>query len=257
MTAELECIFQFIRKEIFLSFKNLKSDLLDNVIIFANWIIIFGYFMPSTAQSDFGSLILAGAIASFGLYGTIWRATLLAQDVTDKKINAYLILPMSSNWVFIGTALSWSIHAAVITFCLFPVGKVLLWNQLDFSHFSIFKFVILFVLSHIFYGFFSLWISSLVTNLRNTGWLWTRVVNPLFMFSGFFYTWQEAYAVSPWIGILNLVNPLLYILEGTKVSFFGASGFLPYWLCVGTVLLFTIFFAIDGVRRFKKRLDYV
>lgn len=257
MTAEIRCALQFIRKEIFLSFMNLKSDLLDNLISFANWVIIFGYFMPSSGRSDLGSLILAGAIASFGLFGTIWRATILAQDVTDKKINAYLILPMPSGWVFVGTVVSWSIYAATITLCLFPIGRLLLWNQVDFSHFSIPKFFIIFVLSHIFYGFFSLWISSLVTNLRNTGWLWCRVVNPLFMFSGFFYTWKEAYAVSPWIGMVNLVNPLLYILEATKVSFFGTQGYLPFWLCVMAVALFTFFFAIDGVRRFKRRLDYV
>jgi ABC-type polysaccharide/polyol phosphate export permease len=198
---------QFIRKEIYLSFKNIKSDLLDNLISFANWVVVFGYFMPSSGRSDFGSLIFVGAIASFGFFGTIWRAVLPAQDVTDKKINTYLVLPMPSSYVFIGTVLSWSIYAAMITLCLFPIGKLLLWNQLDLSHFSILKFIIIFVLSHLFYGFFSLWISSLVTNLRNTGWLWSRVVNPLFMFSGFFYTWREAYALSFWVGCVNLVNP--------------------------------------------------
>jgi ABC-2 type transport system permease protein len=246
-----------MRKEMYLSFKNLKSDFLDNLVCFLCWIIIFGYFMPSSGNSNLGSLILAGAIASFGLFGTIWRATLLAQDVTDKKINAYLILPMPSRYVFIGLVVSWSLYAATITLCLFPIGKLLLWNQLDLSRFSILKFIPIFILSHLFYGFFSLWISSLVTNLRSTAWLWSRVVNPLFMFSGFFYTWKEAYTLVPWIGCLNLLNPLLYILEATKVSFFGAQGYLPYWLALLALLLFTTFFAFDGVRRFKKRIDYV
>jgi ABC-2 type transport system permease protein len=256
MSAEIQCAFQFIRKEIYLSFVNFKSDFFDNLIMFTNWVVIFGYFMPSH-HSNLGSLILAGAIASFGLFGTIWRSNLLAQDVTDKKINAYLILPMPSRYVFIGLVLSWSFYAAAITLCLFPIGQLLLWNQLDLSNFSVLKFIPLFILSHLFYGFFSLWISSLVTNLRNTGWLWCRVVNPMFMFSGFFYTWKEAYALVPCIGLLNLLNPLLYILEATKASFFGAQGYLPYWLCFSALLLFTLFFAIDGVKRFKRRIDYV
>jgi ABC-2 type transport system permease protein len=257
MTAEIGCIFQFTRKELYLSFKGFKSDLLDNLISFANWVVVFGYFMPSAARNDLGSLILVGAIASFGFFGIIWRATILAQDITDKKVNAYLILPMPSSYVFIGTVISWSIYAATITLCLFPIGKLILWNQLDVSHLSILKCIVIFALSHVFYGFFALWVSSLVTNLRSTGWLWSRVVNPLFMFSGFFYTWKEAYAMSPWIGGLNLVNPLLYILEATKVSFFGPEGYLPYWLSILAVALYTTFFAIDGVRRFKKRIDYV
>ena len=257
MRSEIGGAIQFIKKEIYLSFMNFKSDLLDNLITFVNWVIVFGYFMPTSGLNNLGSLIFVGAIASFGLFGTIWRATVLAQDVTEKKINAHLVLPMPSSYVFIGTVISWSICVATITLCLFPIGKIVLWNQLDLSHFSIPRGIGIFVLSHLFYGFFSLWVSSLVVNLRSSGWLWCRVVNPLFMFSGFFYTWKEAYALSPWIGVLNLANPLLYIVEATKVSFFGKEGYLPYWLSVVVVLLFTIGFAIDGVRRFKKRIDYV
>ena len=258
MTSSIKCFFQLVRRELYLFFKNFPNRLIDISVVLFAWVVVFGYLMANSGlKSSYGAFILVGSIASFGLFETIHRSTFLAQDVTDKKITSYLILPIPSSYVFVSIAVSWAICTAVLTLCLFPLGKLILLDKFDLSHISLIKFGLIFIVSNLFYGFFAMWISSMVTNLRNISWLWCRVIHPLYMFCGFFYTWQSAYELAHWVGYLHLLNPLLYILEGTKASILGQSGYLPYWICFCALWIFTGFFAFDGIRRFKKRVDYV
>ena len=95
--STIVCFFQLVRREMHLFFKGFRSRLIDLSFGTSTWVIVFGYLMVHSGLKDnYGSFILVGAIASFGLFETTWRATLLAQDVTDKKITNELILPMRS-----------------------------------------------------------------------------------------------------------------------------------------------------------------
>jgi ABC-type polysaccharide/polyol phosphate export permease len=258
MTSVIKCCFQLIRRELYLFFKRFLNRFIDISFVLFTSVAVFGYLMLNSGlESSYGAFILVGCIASFGLFETIQRATCLAQDVTDNKIDNFLILPISSYFVFVSIAISWAISTSVLTLCLFPLGKLLLWGRFDLSNASWGKFTIIFIASNLFYGFFALWVSALVTNLRNTSWLWCRLINPLYMFCGFFYTWNSVYELSHFAGYLHLANPLIYILEATKASIFGQSGYLPFWWCFAALWAFIAVFAFDAIRRFKKRVDFV
>lgn len=258
MKVKLLCFYHLLRREMYLFFKEFFSRIIDLAVTLSTWVIVFGYLMAQSGlKSFYGSLILVGAISSFGLFETLHRATCLAQDVTDKKITNFLILPVGPSYVFVSIALSWALSSAILAFCLFPLGKLILWQQFDLTKIAWIKFLLIFLMSNLFYGFFALWISSHVVNLRNISWLWCRVINPIFMFCGFFYTWKSAYELVHWVGYLHFCNPLIYVLEGTKASIFGQDGYLPFWACFLALFGFTAFFAKASLRKFKRRIDFV
>jgi ABC-type polysaccharide/polyol phosphate export permease len=258
MIINVRCCLEIIKKELFLFYKEFFSRFIDVTIILITNVMVFGFLMTKMGlSSNFGALILVGAIASYGLFEAVGKATCLAQDVTDKKITNLLILPIKSSSVFISIAISWAIISAILSICLLPLGKLLLLNKFDLTNFSLIKFLIIFVTGNLFYGFFSLWISSMVVDLRNTSWLWCRIINPLFMFCGYYYSWKSAYELSHFVGYLHFFNPLLYVLEATKTSFFGQSQYLSYWLCIAVLWVFIAVFTYDAIRRFKKRLDFI
>jgi len=258
MTQGIKCFLQLVRREMYLFFQGFLSRFMDISFVLCTWGVVFGYLMVNSGlKSSYGAFILVGSIASFGLFETIQRATCLAQDVTDNKIDNFLILPISSSSVFVSIAISWAISTGILTLCLFPLGKLILWGRFDLSHASWVKFTLIFVTSNLFYGFFALWVASLVTNLRNISWLWCRIINPLYMFCGFFYTWKSAYELAHFVGYLHLINPLIYVLEGTKASILGQTGYLPFWNCFFVLWAFIAVFAFDAIRRFKKRVDFV
>lgn len=258
MKSSLLCFYGIVSKEMYLFYKEFIGRFIDLTMVLSTWIIVFGYLMGhSGLDSSYGSFILVGAIASFGLFETIWRATILAQDISDRKITNFLVLPIDSKYVFVAIAASWAISTSVLSIMLVPIGKLVLWNKFDLSHMSFVKFILIFLSGNMFYGFFALWIGSLVTCLRNTSWLWARLINPIFMFCGYFYTWKSAYEMSHFIGYLHFINPLLYVLEGSKAAVLGQEGYLPFWWCLLIVILTSFFFAFDGIRRIKKRIDFV
>jgi ABC-2 type transport system permease protein len=256
--SSIKCCLALIKKEMILFFKEFKSRFIDIAIILVTNVVVFSYFITKSGiNNSFGSSIFVGAIASFGLFESIWRATLLAQDAMDRKMTNFFVLPIPVSYVFISIAVSWAICSGILVICLVPLGKVLLWSRIDFSHASIWRFIVIFITGNIFYGFFSLWIASLVTNLRNTSWIWARLINPLFMFCGYYYSWRSVNDFSPLAGYVHFLNPLLYVLEGTKAAVLGQGQFLPFRSCFFVLCIFILICAYDGIKRFKKRLDCV
>jgi ABC-type polysaccharide/polyol phosphate export permease len=258
MLANMSCFYALLQRELYLFRKKFWSQWIDLSCILAVSLIVFGYVLTSMGMAhSYGVMIFIGAISSFGLFEITWRATVLAQDITDKTITNFLVLPTSCSSYFLSIAVSWGLCSSIVSLCLFPVGLFLLWNFIDLFHICIWRFFLIFLSGNFFYGCFAIWVASLVTSLRNTTWLWSRVINPIFMFGGYFYNWEDVYHFSYILGYLHLINPLIYILEGTKASLLGPSQYLPFWICTVMVWIFATSLLGDGIRRLKKRLDCI
>lgn len=252
-------LYQLIRRDFYVFIHELRGKFFDTSFVLFTNILVFGYvFEHINHDPGFASFIFVGAIASFGFFEIVGRVATLISDMNGNKVISYhLTLPVPSSYIFINIAISWAICTAILSVCLIPIGKILLFNQFSLSAVSYMKFVPFFLITNLFFGFFSLWLSSIIKDASNLGSLWMRVINPLFMFSGYFYTWKSLYGISKVSAILNLVNPLLYIMEGMRVAMLGPKGYLPYSVCIIVVSLFTIVFGFDAIKRMKKRLDCV
>ena len=77
------------------------------------------------------------------------------------------------------------------------------------------------------------------------------------MFGAYYYSWQSAYAFSPVFGYISLVDPLVYIMEGTRSAVLGPEGYLPFWICMTTLWCFIFAFGYFACKRLKRRLDAV
>jgi ABC-type polysaccharide/polyol phosphate export permease len=93
--------------------------------------------------------------------------------------------------------------------------------------------------------------------MSSVGHLFVRVVNPMFSFGGWVYTWKTAHQMSPAMGYLHLLNPLIYAMEGMRSAALGQEGFLPFWFSFGAISAITLVLGFDAIRRLKKRLDCV
>jgi len=133
----------------------------------------------------------------------------------------------------------------------------LLWNKVDWSQISIFKFLLIYPLINIFFAFFCLFIAVYVKGIVKFSSFWMRWGAQLFFFSGYFFSWYTLYGISKLAAHINLINPLIYPFEAIHIPFMGQSGFINFWLCVPAIILFTLLFALIGIRIFKRRLDCV
>lgn len=235
------------------------GKLIDTSLLLFTTVVIFGYFLPSYGlKTDYGPFLLIGVIAGFGFFEVIGKVSTMIADLEgDRTILYTLTLPIPSWLVFVYIGVSWSISSSILSLLMFPLGKLLLFSQFDLMKISLSKLPLIFIVSNLFFGFFALWLVAVLKKMRNLSHLFVRVVNPMYSFGGWWYSWFAIYNISSILGCLHLINPLLYVMEGMRAATLGQEGYLPFWFSLSGLTLFTVGFAWDAIRRLQKRLDCI
>lgn len=250
---------QIVYREIAIFIKLLLSKLMDILIITFTNVMVFAFLMPYFGlKSSYGSLIAVGLIGILPLFEVIPKTTNLVSDITgNRKISYFLTLPLPTNFIIAAIPVGWAACGAIYSIFILPVAKIFLYNKLDLSHFSIIKFIIGFITIQLMYGFFALFLTSLIKDMKYISWIWSRIVNPLLMFGGYFYTWVTINSISHFIGIINLINPVMLSCECLRAAVLGQKGYLNFWLTTLGLWFFIVVFAFWGIIRLKRRLDCV
>lgn len=253
----LRTFIALIRRDLRAFAKGIWGRIIDNIILFSTSILLFAYFMPRLGLApNFAVMIFASCFVIFSFFDCIGFAGLTVMDIEgDRTIVHSIGAPMPSSLTLAQIAVSWALRMGLITLLGIVTGKLLLWDMLDLTHISWSRFVLAYASIYLMWGFFSLWLASLVRRLSNIGTIYVRVANPLFMFGAYMFPWVTAYKVAPWIGYLLLINPMVYANEAMRSSVIGAEGFLPFALSIGALWGFTLFFALTSVHVLKNRLD--
>ncbi|WP_420421972.1 hypothetical protein [Simkania sp.] len=250
---------QLLKKDMLAFKREYPTKLFDTFCLFFTIVIVFCYFMPQEGVHEgYASFFLIGAIASFGFVEIVGKVGALMADLQgDCAISHTLIMPIRSEMVFIYIGLQWAITSALLSIFLFPLGKLLLFKGFDLSLISYPRLIFMFVTINLFFGYFALWLTSVIKDVSGLTSLWLRYINPIWMFGAYFYSWEAAYALSPVIGAVSLINPMVYVMEGMRAAALGQAGYLPYWLCQVMLWGFIIACTWHAIRRMKKRLDCV
>ncbi len=250
---------QLLRRDLTIFRREYFSKFIDTVIIFTNNVLIFGYFMQGQGLSaSYGPFLLVAAIGSFGLIEIVGKVGLFLNDLEgDRAISQLLIMPIRSELVFIYMGVFWAISSMALAAILFPIGKLLLWTHFDLAAISYIRLVAIFLTGSLFFGSFALWLSSVIPGISSLNTLWLRYIVPLWMFGTYFFSWETAYDLSPIIGSVLLINPLVYVIEGMRAACLGQAGYLPYWVSLLALWGFIFACTAHAIKRLKRILDCV
>jgi ABC-2 type transport system permease protein len=239
--------------------KSWHNFVIDALIWTLSNVIITGYLLPLMGlDTSYGSFMLVGSAISMCLFYSVNKGHELVVDFEGKKSICYdMTLPMPSWVVFLVLACSIALQAALINILSFPLGKLMLGARFDISNWNPFTWCVMFITVNLFFGFFGLWIASWVKRSSSYPHVWMRFVLPLWSFGGYQYAWTTLATSYKSLGIVNLLNPMLYAFEGLRAVVLGQTGFLNVWLCIGMLWLFIIAAALHILWILKRRLDYV
>jgi len=233
-----------------------KDRLINALVWGVLTVLVFEYIMPEMGLAGMGSFMASGAIASWGFAEVTENISRFIADLEgERSISYYLTLPMPQWAVFVRLALSNAFQALFIAVFFIPLFKVILWDAFSLDQLSVVKFILIFLVSHLFYGFFSLCLASYIDSLDLMGNVWMRIVFPLWWIGCYQFTWKALYQVHPWLALVNLLNPLVYIFEGTRAALIGQEGYLDFWLSFVALLIMTVLAGFFGIKKLKKRLD--
>jgi len=249
--------YQLIKRDLLVFSRDYPGKFFDILITFTTWVVVFGYLVPQMgSDTGYGLYIMVGAIASFGIFNIIGQAGVLITDIQGDRTIAYLLtLPISSNLVFFYRAISWSIQSFFITVPLYVVGKGLFWTQLDLSLVNWVQLGVALVTVNIFFGFFALWLVAMLHKVIDLNRVYFRFINPLFILGCYFYTWQSAYEISPWIGYVSLIDPFSYVMEISRAAILGPAGYIPFWISFAALWGFVVLLGMHATKRLKRILD--
>lgn len=255
----MQIFFTLISEE-FLLFKNKFWNKLINAQIWtSSMLLVSAYILPSFGISSFyGSLVAVGLITSCGLFEIDSQMVRLVSDFEgEQQITYYLTLPLPTWLVFVKIICIAGFHSLMMGIVAFFNAKILLMSGFDLTNMSILKTMIALLLVNSFFGSFALLCASLAKSLVTTQNVSMRLRYPLWMFGGFQFTWHILHNLNPWAAYLALVNPFMLCTEGMRTAILGQSGYLPFFCCMGGLLIMTLLCTMVAIQRLKKRLDFV
>ncbi len=250
---------QLIYTDLIVFKRNLHSKIIDMMIWVVLSTFVTAYIMPYFGLSrDFGPFQFAGVIASLGLFELYRSVFELTADLEgDRVINYALTLPIPSWMALASKSASYAIAYFTLSCIMLPLGKICLWSQFSLQEIAYGKLVIILMLQSIFYASFVPWATTFIDGLSNLERVWARFIFPMWFMGGFQFSWLSLHHVLPVVAYLDLINPMIYITEGTRAALLGQAGYLNFWLCCGVLMLITVVVGMHALCRMKKRLDFV
>ena len=238
-------------------FKQQFKDALINMFIARTTaVLMYQHIMPIVGLKGFGAFIAISDLVQWGYFRLIGMITQLVMDMQDgQTISYYLTLPFPPSLVFVSIALSNSLKTMTTSIFLLPLIKIVLGSSLTFEYASWWRFVVIFIVIHLFYSFLGLFLTSITRRLDLFDNVWTRIMLPLWIIGGYMFPWKAAYIASPWIGYALLCNPLIYCLEGIRGSLLGYHNAIPFSVCFFMLVGFTLLCAHYALKNLKRRVD--
>ena len=250
---------QLLKTEITIFRQTFFDKLLNSFVWTSVTVAVTSYILPAFGLSiEYGALLAAGVVVSsafFEFYPQV--ANFIADLEGEQHINYLLTLPLPGWLLMVKIAFVYTFNAFIMGVFTLMSSKFILFYRFSLVNVSIGKLMVAFVEYSLFFGFFTLFMASLIKNMYTIENMIMRVIYPLWFLGGFQFSWQAMYSFSPVLGYLLLLNPYIHAMEGMRGAILGQSGFLPFWLCMPVLFIFTLFFGWWGIVRLKKRLDFV
>ncbi len=220
-------------------------------------LVVFQYIFPTLGLAEnYGAFMACACAINWGFFEVMENVSRLIADLQGEKSISYdLTLPLPQWMVFSRIALANALQAIVVSIFILPLSMLVLWNNFPLDQFSVIKMLFIFIASNLFYGFFSLWIASLIPNMDGISNIWMRVIFPLWWLGGYQFSWQAMNEVSPITAKIMLFNPILYTSEGMRAAVLGQQGYVPFWGSFFALLLATLIVGTIGTKKMLKRLD--
>jgi ABC-2 type transport system permease protein len=253
-------IFCALIRTHFASIKNQFADMIINLYIWTFCsLVIMGYIMQSFGlDANYGCFQLAGIIGTTGLFEIYHNVTKQVMDFDgDKTISYYLTLP-TKPWIVFGSfAVFYSLVGIVLSFFVLPFGKLVLYNSFSLGNVSWLKALGMVIVSNVFFSILSLAIVTHVGTISKMRNVWTRFIFPLWILGGFQFSWAVAYTISPVFAYALLLNPVVFIMEGSRAALLGQAGFLRWELCFSALIAYATICWFYMYYRMRKLLDIV
>jgi len=253
-------IFKQLLRAKLTNIRSVLTQKLINIYIWAGCMVfVTGYLMQAFGLAKcFGPFQFAGILAAAGLFELYGNVAMLISDFEgDRTITYYLTLPSSVITILSSYICYYMIIGISMSLALLPLGKIMLWNQLNLASIAWGKFLVFIVLINFVWAIFAFVLAAYLSSLEKLGLVSNRVIFPLWFLGGFQFSWLATHTVLPMFSCFLLFNPVIYATEGIRAALLGQDGYLPFWICLVVMFALCLVGSWWAIKALKKRLDFV
>ena len=221
-------------------------------------VFVFAYVFPKIGQgiggdsAGFSTMLIAGVLGSVILFQGIQAVALpLVQEFGyTKEIEDRVLAPLRVEMVAFEKVVSGALQCLLVALIVFPIAKFVPATPVDISYNwpVLITFVPLACLSASSLGLFF----GTVFDPRTVPLLFGVIVVPLTFLGCIYFPWQSLDAI-PWLKIVVLINPLVYISEGFRAALTD-SPHMSLWAVYPALTGFTVVLVLLGIKGFKARV---
>ena len=256
----LQTFLAILYKDIEIYNKRWLYRSIDAVVWIGSVLLVAHHIMPlfGIENRQYGTFTLIGHLAVWGLLEMLTSIAMFLSDLQgDRTISYYLSLPIPAWLLFVEQACASAYKSMASSILILPLGKLILGSDLQLHMIHWPSFIFAYFLINMFFGFFTIFVASYVQDLPALTMVRSRVMFPLWFLVGCQFSWKMLYQVCPMAAFINLCNPIVYIMDGIRSTALPADQYLPFWLCMVMVMLFSMIFGYLGIRKLKLRLDCI
>jgi hypothetical protein len=235
------------------------AKVIDRFMWVATVILVAGYLLPQLGiDASFGQMMLAGLMVSVGLIEAYSSIAMIVSDLDGNRSFTYFFtLPIPAYLVFVRLMVYFGLFFSALGLILFPMANFLLPQPIAYSSINWVRALLMMLISNFFNGALIVWSASFIHDMRRLGQVWSRLLQPLWFFGGFQFTWAVLHKKFYWLSYVALANPVMLATEGMRSAILGPDGFLPFWPTAATLALMTGVLLTHAIVRYKKYLDLV
>ena len=248
-----------VRKDMRLFFQKLKDALIDGVGHNLPLIIIYGFLFPllGAPENVIAPLYCGNITLMFFGVGFAHAMRLQFDLKFSQFINYQMTLPAPKKWVMASYIVNLMVEGTLTILPIGAAGTILLGDKFSFAHTNWLAFACIFILILFFFATFFFACAFFFSFTWFMDNMWTRVLAPMLILSATLTIWQPVYNLSSIVGILFLFNPVTYAAEGLRTTLLDSQHYLPFWVCVTGLIIFSVFNIYLLDRGIKRRLDPV
>jgi ABC-2 type transport system permease protein len=225
-------------------------------------VFVFTYVFPkigqgvggsTSSEAAFSTLLMAGVIATSMMFQGIQAVALpLVQEFGyTREIEDRVMAPMPMWAIAMEKIASGAVQALIAGLVVFPLAAFIPATPV---HLHVHWGYLLTVapIAAVLSAAFGLTMGTRIKP-QQVPLLFAVVVLPITFLGAVYYPW-EALAPIRWLQIAVLVNPLVYMCEGFRLSLTTEVGHMPVWVIYTAMIGFTALFIWVGIGGFRRRV---
>lgn len=262
LLTQARIFFQFFLRDLYTYGKRIHTYILNFIVIYpTTYIIAFGYIQ---AKSYFGAenytqatIFFAGNIILLIISLTFELTITQLFDLEHNRVTDYYITILHPRLVIVHRILFSTVFAFIAMLPFFPLSSMLLGRNFDTTQTNWITLLWILFLTCFCCSCYHMAVTCALRRSSQIVHFWMRLNLPLITIGGFWAPWHTMNYYSPALGIITLINPLLYATEGIRQALIPDTLFFSIESCSLALIAFSGIFMVISWYLFKLKVDHI